>query len=92
MDRYGEGSNRIGPPPAAHIPKNEIEWWQRRGNPRRGNLVYLGPTMEKEDQKVLYVREKRFELQALLGLRNNLARTMANKCGTRLREKRPRWC
>ena len=81
MDRYGEGSNRIGPPPAVISQKLKSNGGKDEATLGGAILVYLGLRDGKEDQeKVLYVREKRFELQALLGLRNNLARTMANKC------------
>ena len=81
MDRYGEESSRIGPPPAAISQKLKSNCGKDEATLGGAILIYLGLRDGKEDQeKVLYVREKRYELQALLGLRNNLARTMANKC------------
>ncbi len=82
MDRYGGDTNVIGPPPVGtEVLKPSLSATNAHSNTTTLNgaiLIYLGLRDGSQDkEKVLYVREKRLELQALFGLRNNLARTMA---------------
>ena len=59
MDRYGQASSKIGPPPAAVSQKSITNGGKDEATLRGAILIYLGLRDGKEDQeKVLYVREK----------------------------------